>query len=76
MINRQKLIEELEKKYRDIAKEDDERWVWWNRAIYTAVHIIKDQPTADQDCSQCRERGKCAIHDNFNIDYCSDWRLP
>ena len=47
MINRQKLIEELEKKYHDIAKEDDERWVWWNRAIYTAVHIIKDQPPAD-----------------------------
>ena len=48
LISRQKLIEELEKKYHDIAKEDDERWVWWNRAIYTAVHIIKDQPPADQ----------------------------
>ena len=26
-IDKQKLIEELEKKYHDIAKEDDERWV-------------------------------------------------
>lgn len=53
-IDKQKMIEELEKKYHDIAKEDDERWVWWNRAIYTAVHIIKDQPPADQwiPCSE------------------------
>ena len=32
--------------------------------------------TADKDCSQCKDKGRCAIHDNFNIDYCSDWRLP
>ena len=32
--------------------------------------------TADKDCSQCKDKDRCAIHDNFNIDYCSDWRLP
>lgn len=31
------------------------------------------EKTADKDCSRCRDRGKCAIYDNFNIDYCSDW---
>lgn len=30
--------------------------------------------TTDKDCSQCLDKGHCAIHDNFNIDYCSDWR--
>ena len=29
--------------------------------------------TSDKDCSRCRERNRCAIYDNFNIDYCSDW---
>lgn len=30
--------------------------------------------TSDQGYSHCRERNRCAIYDNFNIDYCSDWR--
>lgn len=25
-------------------------------------------------CETCRDHGKCAIEDNFNIKYCSDWR--
>lgn len=24
-------------------------------------------------CKTCRNHGKCAIEDNFNIKYCSDW---
>ena len=24
-------------------------------------------------CQSCVNKGKCAIFDNFNIDYCSDW---
>ena len=24
-------------------------------------------------CETCRNHGKCAIEDNFNIKYCSDW---
>lgn len=30
--------------------------------------------TSDKNCSRCIDKDKCAIHDNFNIDYCSDWR--
>lgn len=41
-------------------------------AIDIAIKSL--QQTADKNCSQCLERGKCAIYDNFNIDYCSDWR--
>ena len=25
-------------------------------------------------CQSCANKGKCAIFDNFNIDYCSDWK--
>lgn len=28
----------------------------------------------NKECSRCIHKGRCAIHDNFNIDYCSDWR--
>lgn len=44
-----------------------------NREAYKFA-IAALEKTADKDCSQCLDRGKCAIHDNFNIDYCSDWR--
>ena len=40
-----------------------------------AIDIINRQPQTDKDCSKCLDRGKCAIYDNFNIDYCSDWRM-
>lgn len=26
-----------------------------------------------RNCQTCANKGKCAIFDNFNIDYCSDW---
>jgi len=32
------------------------------------------EKTSDKNCSRCIDKGKCVIHDNFNIDYCSDWR--
>ena len=30
---------------------------------------------SDKNCSRCVDRNRCAIHDNFNIDYCSDWEV-
>ena len=41
-------------------------------AIETAISAL--EKTSDKNCSMCIDKGKCAIHDNFNIDYCSDWR--
>lgn len=28
----------------------------------------------EKECEHCADRSKCAIYDNFNIDFCSDWR--
>ena len=30
--------------------------------------------TYEIHCETCADRNKCAIHDNFNIKYCSDWQ--
>ena len=30
--------------------------------------------TTVKECSTCSDKGYCAIFDNFNIDYCSDYR--
>ena len=45
MINRQKLIEAVEKEYYKFIDDDTE--VAHNRAIYDVIEIIKDQPPAD-----------------------------
>ena len=45
MINRQKLIEAVEKEYYKFI--DDDRDVAHNRAIYDVIEIVKSQPTAD-----------------------------
>ena len=64
-------IERLESWLKNLPKEID----YTVKETYEmAIKALRQ--TADNDCSQCRERGRCAIHDNFNIDYCSDWRLP
>ena len=36
--------------------------------IITLKNILKGMT-----CGTCRNKGKCAIFDNFNIKYCSDW---
>ena len=46
MINRQKLIEAVEKEYYKFIDDDTE--VAHNRAIYDVIEIIKDQPPADK----------------------------
>lgn len=38
------------------------------------IAIESLEKTSDEGCSRCIYRGKCTIFDNFNIDYCSDWR--
>ena len=43
------------------------------RAVIKALESL--EKTADKECSRCIDRGRCAIYDNFNIDYCSDWRI-
>ena len=42
-----------------------------NIAFDMAIQAL--EKTSDKNCSRCINKGKCAIHDNFNIDYCSDW---
>ena len=34
--------------------------------------LLRSEKTLN--CSNCADRNKCAIHDNFNIQYCSDYR--
>lgn len=43
-----------------------------NKAIAVAISAL--EKTSDKKCLMCIDKGKCAIYDNFNIDYCSDWR--
>ena len=43
-----------------------------SNAVGDAIYAL--EKTSDKNCSKCIDKGKCAIHDNFNIDYCSDWR--
>lgn len=38
------------------------------KQILTLKDIVKGMT-----CDTCRNKGKCAINDNFNIRYCSDW---
>ena len=42
-------------------------------ALELAISAL--EKTSDKNCSKCVNKSKCAIHDNFNIDYCSDWRM-
>ena len=53
--------------YSHIRKSDSE----WD-AIIMAIEALK--LTAVKECSTCSDKGCCAIFDNFNIDYCSDYR--
>ena len=38
-----------------------------------AISALEKQ--SDKNCSRCVNKNQCAIHDNFNIDYCSDWSV-
>ena len=51
-----------------------EYWTYRPTEIEAAKLAISTlEKTSDKNCSMCIDKGKCAIHDNFNIDYCSDW---
>lgn len=41
-------------------------------AVDMAIEALK--LTLVKECSTCSDKGCCAIFDNFNIDYCSDYR--
>ena len=41
-------------------------------ALDLAIAALEKNLT--KNCSRCVDRNRCAIHDNFNIDYCSDRR--
>lgn len=41
-------------------------------AVDMAIEALK--LTSVKECSTCSDKGCCAIFDNFNIDYCSDYR--
>lgn len=40
---------------------------------YYDVVIEALEKTSDKLCARCTHKNKCAIFDNFNVDYCSDW---
>lgn len=42
-----------------------------DEAITMAIEALNK--TSDKLCSRCQHINICAIFDNFNIDYCSDW---
>lgn len=44
----------------------------WKEALNTAIKSL--EKTSDKNCSKCIDKGRCAIYDNFYINYCSDWR--
>lgn len=41
-------------------------------AFETAIKSLK--LTSVKECETCLDKGCCAIYDNFNIDFCSDYR--
>lgn len=41
---------------------------------YAKLAIEALKLTSVKECSTCLDKGCCAIFDNFNIDYCSDYR--
>lgn len=51
--------------------------VEWNYPMDDYSVAIKKviNKLSDKNCSKCINKDKCAIFDNFNIDYCSDWRI-
>ena len=44
-----------------------------HESVRMAIEAL--EKTSDKDCSRCKDKNCCSIHDNFNIDYCSDWRV-
>jgi hypothetical protein len=43
-----------------------------NNALEHAIKITTET-LQNISCENCRNKGKCAICDNFNIQFCSDW---
>lgn len=66
MINRQKLIEAVEKEYYKFIDDDTE--VAHNRAIYDVIEIIKDQPPADKCVPLSEAYRVIAGHSDYHGD--------
>ena len=43
-----------------------------NNALEHSINITAET-LRNISCDTCRNKGKCAIYDNFNIKFCSDW---
>ena len=60
---------------------DIESCIRANKAIELAISALEEndklkaeiEQLKSRTCQSCVNKGKCAIFDNFNIDYCSDW---
>lgn len=63
------LLEEYKSKCSDIVTEKfyknlEKRGITFERTLMLSV----------KECGNCMNKGKCSIYDNYNIDFCSDWR--
>ena len=70
-INYWKQFKKEIKKLREIKPGAE--WDEQEKATDLAISALEKQ--SDKNCSRCADRNRCAIHKNFNIDYCSDWSV-
>ena len=68
-INYWKQFKKEIKKLREIKPGTE----WEEQEKATDLAISALEKLSDKNCSRCVDRNRCTIHDNFNIDYCSDW---
>jgi hypothetical protein len=54
------------------SPREDDIHTLYAKAQMMAIEALK--LTSVKECSTCSDKGCCAIFDNFNIDYCSDYR--
>jgi len=47
---------------------------FYARLAKVGITLERASMLVEKNCLHCVEKDKCAIHDNFNIDFCSDWR--
>lgn len=67
---------EFAKKEREAYKRKvKDGFIFYQRIVeYYDIVIEAIDKTTDELCARCAYKNKCAIFDNFNINYCSDWR--
>lgn len=75
-----KYIESIKKDYKqkfhNMLKEHSEDLTnqFYKKLSEQGITFERTLMLAAKDCGNCVNKGKCAIYDNFNIDFCSDWR--